>query len=86
MDCWVGGEVAAGICRFCGRGVCKEHAKQMPFVTAIYRRSEGLKGKPGGLEGIAVDGVLWCGECRPSPDPIRLDFLEPADKPSTGGG
>jgi hypothetical protein len=70
MECWIGGEVASGVCRFCGRGLCKGHAKEMPYLTVVY-------GGPQGLEGLAVEGVLWCGVCRPHPKPVPLDFLDP---------
>jgi hypothetical protein len=69
MECWVGSEVATGICRFCGRGVCKAHAKELPYLVVVF---PGLNG----LEGLAVEGVLWCGECRPHPKPVPLDFIK----------
>ena len=75
MECWVGGEPANGMCKFCGRAVCKAHIKEMPYLTVIYPG-------PKGLEGLAVEGVLWCGVCRPRPEPVWLDFLEGSAPPS----
>jgi hypothetical protein len=74
VECWVGGEPANGMCKFCGRAVCKAHIKEMPYLTVIYPGSKGL-------EGLAVEGVLWCGVCRPRPEPVRLDFLEGGSPP-----
>lgn len=73
MECWIGGEAANGVCRFCGRALCKAHAKEMPYLTVVYRGAEGL-------EGLAVEGVLWCGVCRPQPKPVALDFLGPGPR------
>lgn len=69
MECWVGGEPASGVCRFCGRAVCRAHAKERPYLTVVYPGARGL-------EGLAVEGALWCGVCRPHPRPVRLDFLD----------
>lgn len=68
MECWVGGENAAGACRLCGRGVCKAHARELPYLTVVY---EG----PNGPEGLAVENVLWCGICKPHPEPVPLRGL-----------
>jgi hypothetical protein len=74
VECWVGGEPANGICQFCGRAVCKAHAKELPYLTVVYRGARGL-------EGLAVENALWCGVCRPRPEPVPLDFLE-AERPA----
>jgi hypothetical protein len=68
VECWVGGEVANGICRFCGRAVCKAHVRELPYLTVVYPATRGL-------EGLAVEKVLWCGVCRPRPEPVSLEFL-----------
>jgi hypothetical protein len=49
--------------------MCKVHAKEMPYIIAAYNG-------PKGLEGLAVEGVLWCGVCRPRAEPVPLDFLQ----------
>jgi hypothetical protein len=41
----------------------------MPYLTAAFAGSNGL-------EGLAVENVIWCGVCRPRAEPVRLDFLQ----------
>jgi hypothetical protein len=48
--------------------MCKAHAKEMPLLLVAYSGSSGI-------EGLAVEGVLWCGVCRPRSQPLALDFL-----------
>ena len=69
MRCWVCGGPADGSCRFCGRGICKEHARTMPFVLAVFPGSAELKG-------LALDDALHCGVCQPRAEPISMDFLK----------
>lgn len=68
MRCWVCGTAADAVCRFCGRGVCKEHARTRAFLFDTWQT-------PSGLKGLAVDDAIHCGVCRPHPDPVELDFL-----------
>ena len=77
MECWVGGEPANGVCRFCGRAICKAHIREMPYLTVAYAG-------PRGLEGLAVEGVLWCGICRPRPEPVPLDWLAVGERAGDG--
>ena len=37
MDCWHCRRNAVGACRFCGRGVCEDHAETQPFVLELFR-------------------------------------------------
>jgi hypothetical protein len=74
VECWIGGEPASAVCRFCGRSVCKAHAKEMPFIIVAYPASDRV-------EGLAVESVVWCGVCRPRPEPVALDFLEHGGEP-----
>ena len=69
MNCWVCNLPGNAICRFCGRAVCKDHARTMPYLLEAFP----VKGE---LHGLAVNDVIHCGVCRPRPDPVRLDFLE----------
>ena len=69
MRCWVCGGPADGICRFCGRGTCKEHAHTMAYLLAVFPGAQELKG-------LGVDDALYCGVCQPKPDPISVDFLK----------
>ncbi len=68
MRCWVCDGTAAGICRFCGRAVCKEHARTRPFLFEAWDTEQGLRG-------LAIEDALHCGVCTPRPDPVPLDFL-----------
>jgi hypothetical protein len=69
MRCWVGGEDAEGLCRFCGRAVCKKHTKTRAFLLQVWLDGAGLRG-------LAVADALWCGICLVRPDPIDVDFLK----------
>lgn len=71
MDCWTCRKTALGACRFCGRGVCEDHAETHPFILGVYRG--GPDEKP---RAIVVDDALRCGVCSPRPDPIDLPELD----------
>jgi hypothetical protein len=57
-----------GVCRFCGRGVCEDHARSHPYILEIYRGSEVIKA-------LVVEDALHCGACTPRPDPLSLPEL-----------
>lgn len=69
MNCWTCNLPGNAVCRFCGRVVCKEHARTMPYLLQTFTTTNGL-------EGLVVDDSVHCGVCRPTPEPVRLDFLE----------
>ena len=74
MRCWIGGEEAEGVCRFCGRGVCKTHAQTKAFLLEVWQDGEHLRA-------LAVQDALYCGVCQLHPDPIDVDFmLQPKSK------
>jgi hypothetical protein len=67
MVCYKCGQPAIGICRFCGRAVCEEHyTTNLPTMLSMYL---GGKRTP---RAVVVSNVLWCGECRPQPEPIEM--------------
>lgn len=68
MDCWHCRRTAVGSCRFCGRGVCENHAQSRPFILDLYDRS-------GSPHALVVDDALSCGYCHPRPDPVPLPDL-----------
>ena len=68
-NCWVCDNSANASCRFCGRFVCKEHASPMPFFLSIYL------GKNETPKAIVVSDAIWCGICRPQPEPIEFPEL-----------
>lgn len=66
MECWKCDKTSKGICKFCGRAVCKEHVSKMPSVITVY---VGDKQIP---KAIVVTDALYCGECHPQPEPIEM--------------
>ena len=71
MDCWICRTTALGACRFCGRGVCGDHAQFQPFVLEVY----APKTKPH-THSLVVEDALYCGVCHPRPEPIPLEELD----------
>jgi hypothetical protein len=69
MDCWHCRRTAVGICRFCGRGVCEDHAKTEPYILELYRAG----GTP---QALVVEDALACSGCTRRPDPIPLPELD----------
>ena len=69
MDCWHCRKTAVGTCRFCGRGVCEDHAETKPYVLELFR-SKGVR------RALVVEDALFCGACTPRPDPVDLPELD----------
>jgi len=69
MNCWHCDRPAHGACRFCGRGVCREHTQTLPYIVEIYRDDEGIH------QALVVADALHCGVCRPREDPVELPQL-----------
>jgi hypothetical protein len=69
VDCWTCRRTAVGSCRFCGRGVCEDHAGEKPFILELYRGSDVTRA-------LVVEDALFCGTCTPRPDPIDLPELD----------
>jgi hypothetical protein len=70
MNCWHCDRPAQGACRFCGRGVCREHARTLPHIEALYQNEEGVQ------KALVVAEALYCGVCRPQDDPVELPQLK----------
>jgi hypothetical protein len=67
MVCYRCGEPAVGVCKFCGRGVCMEHhTTTLPTMLSMFLGSGETP------KAVAVSNVLWCGDCRPYPEPIDM--------------
>ncbi len=66
VECWKCGKPANGICKFCGRALCKEHASEMHSIVTVY---SGEKQTP---KAIVVSNALFCGICHPQPEPISM--------------
>jgi hypothetical protein len=69
MHCWICEKPAQAICHFCGRAVCKDCASEMPSFLVMYL---GGRETP---KGLAVGDVIWCGICKPQPEPIEMPEL-----------
>lgn len=69
MDCWHCRKTAVGSCRFCGRGICADHVETLPYVIDLF--------KPGDVtQALIVEDALYCGACKPRPDPLSLPELD----------
>lgn len=66
MVCYQCNITAVGVCKFCGRGVCHDCHSKMPFILAVY---VGENETP---KTIVVADALWCGQCKPQPEPIPM--------------
>lgn len=66
MECIHCGQPAQGTCRFCGRALCKEHFHAMPFILTIYVGKESVP------KAVVVADALYCGQCKPQPEPIEM--------------
>jgi len=63
------GAAAEGVCRFCGRAVCKPHARTRAFLFEAWEQD-------GELRGLAIEDALYCGVCSPRSQPVGLGFLK----------
>jgi hypothetical protein len=41
----------------------------MPYLLQTFLSKNAL-------HGLVVDEAIYCGVCRPKPEPVRLEFLE----------
>lgn len=74
MRCWIRGEEAEGLSRFCGRGVRKKHTRTCAFLFETWEDGAVLRG-------LAVEDALWCGACKPRPDPMMDGQLVKRGRP-----
>jgi hypothetical protein len=66
LKCWVCEENAHAACRFCGRFICTTHTSKLPFFMAVYIGANQVP------KVIVVADAIWCGICRPQPEPIEM--------------
>jgi hypothetical protein len=71
MDCWICKRTALGVCRFCGRGICEEHARFHPYILSLYNSHSKEV-----VKALVVEDALHCGVCKPRPDPVDVPELE----------
>ncbi len=69
MQCWECDQPAQAACRFCGRFVCKQHAKTLPTFICMFLGGENTP------KGLVVANAIWCGICDPQPEPIGMPEL-----------
>jgi len=70
MICFHCEQSARGVCRFCGRALCKDHMKQrLPYIVTIYVGEYNVP------KAIAVRDALWCSVCKPEPEPVEMPEL-----------
>lgn len=69
MLCFHCDEPARGVCVFCGRALCVDHMRKMPSVVSVYI---GAADTP---KAIVVANALFCGVCKPQPEPIEMPEL-----------
>jgi len=71
MDCWHCPRSARGVCRFCGRGLCEDHALEHPYILDLYRSRDQER-----MKVLVVEDALHCGICTPRPDPVEIVGLD----------
>ncbi|MEV4347647.1 hypothetical protein AB0J83_24595 [Actinoplanes sp. NPDC049596] len=71
MLCWFCAEPARATCRFCGRGVCAEHARFGPYILQVSRSENRRR-----VEALVVDDAVQCGSCRPRPHAVAMPELD----------
>jgi hypothetical protein len=75
VDCWYCRRSAAGVCRFCGRAICRDHVRTHPFILDLYRGG-------GRLRALVVEDALQCGACVLRPDPLDVPELDEPGEPA----
>lgn len=69
MSSATSGKPANAVCMFCGRLVSKDVASKRPYFMTVY---VGQYDTP---KAIVVADAIWCGICRPQPEPIPMKEL-----------
>lgn len=69
MNCWHCDRPAHAHCKFCGRAVCKEHAKAMPHIVGLYRDPKNA------MQALVTPDAVHCGMCKPLGQPVKLEQL-----------
>lgn len=66
MQCHKCGQAAIGVCKFCGRAICSDCYTNMPIILSVYVGEAEIP------KTIVVADALWCGTCKPQPEPIPM--------------
>ena len=67
MNCSHCNRPAIGVCKFCGRGICKDHIKELPHIITLYIEKDIKKA-------FVTDKALFCGKCKPVEEPIKIEI------------
>ena len=90
MQCWACGSAADGGCRFCGRGVCKAHARTRAFLFEAWSDHDELRGlgeQIGELFKRYLDRLVDPAKRPPGSRPVRLvQWGIPARPPTEEAG
>jgi len=70
MNCVHCERSAHATCRFCGRGVCKDHFTEAPFIVGLYVGDQGIH------KAIIVPNAVYCGICKPREQPVPMPELK----------
>ncbi|MGE5372497.1 MAG: hypothetical protein ACM3QZ_10965 [Solirubrobacterales bacterium] len=70
MNCWHCERPAHGTCIFCGRAICKQHARTMPSIISLYVNQEQI------TKALVTADALYCGVCKPKEEPIEMKELK----------
>lgn len=71
MKCIRCDKQAEAVCRFCGRAVCSSHIQGMNYIITVY---VGKKMVP---RSLVVADAVYCGVCKPQPEPLEMPYLDP---------
>ncbi|PDW04579.1 hypothetical protein [Candidatus Viridilinea mediisalina] len=70
MNCWHCDRPAHGVCRFCGRALCRDHVREMPYIVALYKDQHNTH------QAIVTARALFCGVCEPREEPVGMPELK----------
>jgi hypothetical protein len=71
MQCIHCEKQAQAVCRWCGRAVCGDHIKNMNYIITVY-----IGGEKKIPKSLVVADAVWCGQCKPQPEPIEMPYLD----------
>lgn len=69
MNCITCDRPAHAVCRFCGRAVCRDHLKTMPYILSL------LPAEDGAVQALVQPDAVYCGGCQPRGRPVPLEAL-----------
>ncbi|MBF0360720.1 MAG: hypothetical protein HQK49_06900 [Oligoflexia bacterium] len=70
MNCIQCNRPAHGVCKFCGRAICKDHFTTSNIIMDIYpRKNDQEKDRV-----LVVENVLKCSYCKPIENLLEIDI------------